>query len=340
MECDQSKIDGAITRITKQNAKSNVEYRDKLKYICTFMDSTNISNHKLPEHDGVLNNTCEEEKILKSKRNEYVKTRTKSASDELVETQNYLDALQEDKGGTPVTVSTIECADTDNHITNEFISSVSSPKVESKSSANIPKVPVAQNKSIDLSTVLPDEPYCFIGLHTCGDLSISVIQHFFSLPLARQLIYIPCCYHKLKTLDLATLETESSETPFENERALARETPFPIETKFAAETTFANFPLSQALRKAYQGKNFLGIPFLRLAAQETALTWRHCSEEEKREKVFQLLFRGVLQLYAFRGNYTIHNNIKEVLNHFFDMIIVHVNVKLLDNFQNVMLHVQ
>uniref|UniRef100_A0A8D8SIC1 Methyltransferase domain-containing protein n=1 Tax=Cacopsylla melanoneura TaxID=428564 RepID=A0A8D8SIC1_9HEMI len=52
LECDQSKIDGALTRIEKQNTKNNVEYKDKLKYICTY-----IRNITCQTNNSLIKNT-------------------------------------------------------------------------------------------------------------------------------------------------------------------------------------------------------------------------------------------------------------------------------------------
>lgn len=69
LECDQAKIDGALTRITK-HAKSNVEYRDKLKYICTFIANTRVRESKIPDDPSAI----EEDEIVKGVGNKKEKT--------------------------------------------------------------------------------------------------------------------------------------------------------------------------------------------------------------------------------------------------------------------------
>ncbi|KAI5745597.1 hypothetical protein M8J76_012556 [Diaphorina citri] len=303
LECDQAKIDGALTRITK-HAKSNVEYRDKLKYICTFIANTGVRESKIPDDPSAI----EEDEIVKGVGNKKEKTAkfdpsvrhnageiVKGGGNKKEKTPKFIGVGEEE---TPkfdreeIEERQIEVTVNDTSFMNSTLRTNESnlrqsqncngninknTSVSTNSGPTVPlemqgckSQPYEQTECTDLSTVLPAEPYCFIGLHTCGDLSISVIQHFFSLPLARQLIYIPCCYHKLKCLD--------------------------------SDTSLSNFPLSQALRKVYKERKFLRVPFLRMAAQETAGAWHRYNPREKKEKVFQLLFRGVLQLYAAREN--------------------------------------
>ncbi|KAI5709454.1 hypothetical protein M8J75_000386 [Diaphorina citri] len=252
LECDQAKIDGALTRITK-HAKSNVEYRDKLKYICTFIANTRVRESKIPDDPSAI----EEDEIVKGVGNKKEKT---AKFDPSVR-----------------------------HNAGEIVKEVGNkkektPKFTGVGEEETPKFDREEIEERQIEVTVNDTSFMNSSLrtnesnlrqsqnclHTCGDLSISVIQHFFSLPLARQLIYIPCCYHKLKCLD--------------------------------SDTSLSNFPLSQALRKVYKERKFLRVPFLRMAAQETAGAWRRYNPREKKEKVFQLLFRGVLQLYAAREN--------------------------------------
>ncbi|XP_013112547.2 methyltransferase-like protein 25B isoform X1 [Stomoxys calcitrans] len=91
-----------------------------------------------------------------------------------------------------------------------------------------------------------------IGLHACADLTITSIKLFLAMPYVRQLIIMPCCYHKME-LCPKTLQ-------------------------------FTNFPLSRCLKelvaKDKNYVNFLNRPFLRLACQQTLKRWQKCSRDE------------------------------------------------------------
>lgn len=323
LECDQSKINAALARRNKQNTQTNVDYADKLKYICTFVSSSNISSEDrdpfaVDEKTSIAIN----EKTVDVANNEMFIV---SRSDEVENTQ-------ETSNDTKVKTSQEWNKDLTiidrNNKHRGFTQETEVPNTEEYTDLNgtnfIQEIPVPNiAECTDLTSILPTEPYCFIGLHTCGDLSVAVIQHFFSLPLARQLIYIPCCYHKLQPVDkiLENNEPEFIEEILENDEhelalkilkncnmeSLENREVDPLENpklglqKKTLPTTFANFPLSSALTSEYWGRKFLRVPFLRLAAQETAVAWCRYNPGEKGDKVFQLLFRSVLQLYAKAG---------------------------------------
>uniref|UniRef100_A0A8D8ZSV9 Methyltransferase-like protein 25 n=1 Tax=Cacopsylla melanoneura TaxID=428564 RepID=A0A8D8ZSV9_9HEMI len=439
LECDQSKIDGALTRIEKQNTKNNVEYKDKLKYICTYirniscqtnnalMKNTNnavlenesvsgIVPSNIPENiSAVVPNKTSEMKFETNKTS-VRKGKFHGLLSDNVERNLKTDVHNEEVEHQTVCFSSVDANQNISQFGNSHTEFIETPANSTPSKTNSNSKPSKTNSrrrtlssnytSVDLSTSLHNSPYCFIGLHTCGDLSVSVIHHFFTLPLARQLIYIPCCYHKLKCLETAesvgnsgvnlTSSINQSEANFTSRinksednltssistsdvnvtssvdnsgvyltssinqsevditssidnsgRSLTSSinksggnftssintsegnftssinnsgsnftssinqsgadfTPSNIQREISSsrhdKVSFANFPLSQSLRHVYHGNHFLSIPFLRLAAQETALTWCRYSREEKEEKALQLLFRGVLQLYAAREN--------------------------------------
>ena len=43
----------------------------------------------------------------------------------------------------------------------------------------------------------PNEPFCIIGLHTCGDLAAHVLKLFLNSPAARAMSVVGCCYHHI-----------------------------------------------------------------------------------------------------------------------------------------------
>ncbi|XP_066596315.1 methyltransferase-like protein 25B [Prorops nasuta] len=116
---------------------------------------------------------------------------------------------------------------------------------------------------------------CCVGLHACGDLSIYASDIFSKMPIARCLILVSCCYHKL-----STLENSDSQRQY-----------------------FTNFPISSIFRNSIKKANmdvstFLKIPFLRLACQEPTDRWKDISEESHSKHSFYALARATLQLYA------------------------------------------
>ncbi|CAO1318823.1 unnamed protein product [Diamesa hyperborea] len=95
-----------------------------------------------------------------------------------------------------------------------------------------------------------DENLAIIGLHGCGDLTVTAMKLFFQKENVKQLIFMPCCYHKMST---------NEEDP----------------------TKFNNFPLSEKLKSKLQNySNFLNRSFLRLAGQQSPTKWREMNVEE------------------------------------------------------------
>ena len=41
------------------------------------------------------------------------------------------------------------------------------------------------------------EPFCLVGLHTCGDLGSTALRLFVQIPTAKALCVVPCCYHHI-----------------------------------------------------------------------------------------------------------------------------------------------
>lgn len=119
---------------------------------------------------------------------------------------------------------------------------------------------------------------CLIGLHACGDLSTSASRVFCKMKSVKLLILISCCYHKLSI-------SKSVRTPLREKQY------------------FHNFPTSNCLRETIAEYNFdigqfLRVPFLRLACQESTDKWRGMSERKHNQHSFYVLARAVLELYA------------------------------------------
>lgn len=126
---------------------------------------------------------------------------------------------------------------------------------------------------------------CLIGLHACGDLSINASRLFHEMKSVKLCILISCCYHKLSICDNA--QTSSQKKQY-----------------------FRNFPISASLREVIETYNFdvgqfLRVPFLRLACQESADKWRNLTREKHDEHSFYVLARAVLELYSKRSRHAI-----------------------------------
>lgn len=111
-----------------------------------------------------------------------------------------------------------------------------------------------------------------VGLHACADLSITVSKLFLEIDIARCLVIMPCCYHRLHV----------SYSKNECER-------------------FDSFPVSDALKEVYDafdGQTFLRRYFLRLACQQTASKIWNMTCEKRDLLVQNCLFRAVLEMVA------------------------------------------
>lgn len=117
--------------------------------------------------------------------------------------------------------------------------------------------------------------FCLIGLHACGDLGVNACKLFASIPTAKMLVVLSCCYHKLELCD---------------------------------DKHSTNFPVSETLRTLAESssndlKAVFQRPFLRLACQEPADRWDKMSKVSHREHSFHVLARAVLELYAQKSKY-------------------------------------
>lgn len=93
-------------------------------------------------------------------------------------------------------------------------------------------------------------PLAIFGLHGCGDLTVTAIKLFLKIDRVKNLIFMPCCYHKM--------------TP-----------------TVPSGNNFNFFPLSQELASTLSNySSFLDRPFLRLAGQQSPAKWKEMSESE------------------------------------------------------------
>jgi len=135
------------------------------------------------------------------------------------------------------------------------------------------------------------EDVCLIGLHACGDLSTSASKIFCKMKSAKLFILISCCYHKLSI-------SKSVHTPVQEKQY------------------FHNFPTSNCLREIIEVYNFdigefLRIPFLRLACQESADKWHGMSQEKHDDHSFHVLARAVLELYSRQNNCVLKKKVRK-----------------------------
>lgn len=131
---------------------------------------------------------------------------------------------------------------------------------------------ITENSHTNIQEYLNDKfennnRFCIAGLHACADLTVDAINIFLKMADAKAIVVMPCCYHKMATID-------------------------------PEQKIFKNFPLSSCLKdvfEKYKGYEYIGVPFLRLAAQPPCRT-----DDILENLVFNLLARAVLQLYAHR----------------------------------------
>lgn len=147
---------------------------------------------------------------------------------------------------------------------------------------------VTKNSASDIKNKLHQEYPEFIsagiiGLHACADLSITALQLFLEMDVAKCLVIMPCCYHRLQM---------SSESDSESE-------------------TFENFPVSGVLKELYHefnGQKFLRRYFLRLACQQSSSKVWNLTANERDLLVKNCLYRAILEKVAEEGKYIIALN--------------------------------
>ncbi|XP_076297443.1 methyltransferase-like protein 25B isoform X1 [Lasioglossum baleicum] len=127
---------------------------------------------------------------------------------------------------------------------------------------------------------------CLIGLHACGDLSISASKIFRNMDAARIFVMISCCYHKLSLSNDVNTNASADRQYFNN---------FPLSACFKGVIDENNFDIGCFLRQ----------PFLRLACQESAERWTNMSAESHNKHSFYVLARALLQLYATQNDFSL-----------------------------------
>ncbi|XP_068894036.1 probable methyltransferase-like protein 25 [Tenebrio molitor] len=115
---------------------------------------------------------------------------------------------------------------------------------------------------------------CITGLHACADLSVTILEIFAKLDVAKSMVIMPCCYHRLKQ----------------------------------KERGFENFPKSKLLGLVVgerEALDFLNVPFLRLACQSSGDGFARMTEVEREAHTNGCLFRAILQDVAEAEHYQV-----------------------------------
>lgn len=115
----------------------------------------------------------------------------------------------------------------------------------------------------------PDVRFALIGLHSCGDLTVSALQLYLGMNDVQSITIMPCCYHKMQFC--------------------------------VGGQRFENIPLSAAMRDSGNWENVLGRPFLRLASQQTAARWRDQTAHAHDEHGRNMFRRAVVQTALLDG---------------------------------------
>lgn len=115
--------------------------------------------------------------------------------------------------------------------------------------------------------------FAMIGLHACGDLSVTAIKLFLSMDIVDKLIIMPCCYHKMSM-------------------------------KNGDKVEFNNIPLSKLMNDLLiddDCKSLINIPFLRLGSQQTAVRWKNQTEAEHKQHGENMFYRAALDMVLDKG---------------------------------------
>lgn len=115
----------------------------------------------------------------------------------------------------------------------------------------------------------PNVRFALIGLHSCGDLTVSALQLYLNMADVQTITIMPCCYHKMQFC--------------------------------VSGDRFENIPLSETMRNSNNWDNVLGRPFLRLASQQTAARWRDLTAQAHTEHGRNMFRRAAVQASLFDG---------------------------------------
>ncbi|WAR27584.1 hypothetical protein MAR_013288 [Mya arenaria] len=111
---------------------------------------------------------------------------------------------------------------------------------------------------------------CMIGLHCCGDLTPTMLEHFVNTDWITSLVCVSCCYHRMEYADELELHRK--------------------------------FPLSSGLKKSLGNiqsvyPRFRLSPFAtRLAAQETRARWRDQTPTDHKTHTLHVAYRTILEI--------------------------------------------
>lgn len=135
-----------------------------------------------------------------------------------------------------------------------------------------------------------------VGLHACGDLTVTSMRIFATTEAIRTAIVMPCCYHKMSI-------GEIGDKP-------------------------VNFPLSQRLMGSFgripRGDGMACRPFLRLACQQPASRWKKMTEEEHKIHGKNMFQRAMLDAMVEEGHQSSQINVisgKILIYNFVDLQI-------------------
>ncbi|XP_044747596.1 protein RRNAD1 isoform X2 [Coccinella septempunctata] len=136
---------------------------------------------------------------------------------------------------------------------------------------------ITENSAVELNEVVKkkfsnEKNISMCGLHACADLSVTILDLFLKMDRVKTLAIMPCCYHRMGL----------KETRDEREY-------------------FKCFPLSRTLKyefDSHDASTYLRRPFLRLACQQTLITFLEMSDEQHEEHARNFLMRAVLQKAA------------------------------------------
>ncbi|KAJ8679402.1 hypothetical protein QAD02_015189 [Eretmocerus hayati] len=176
---------------------------------------------------------------------------------------------------------------------------------ESISSVKYVCYTVASNSASEIDRILQNyfsqgENVCLIGLHACGDLSINMAKIYLEMEIAKCLILVSCCYHKMSTKESTACTENIGET-----------------TKLIEEKEYFNFfPVSAALKDALNISDldegtYFKRSFLRLACQETSDRWLDMDAETHDKHSFCVLARGVLELFCAMNQLTLKKVVRK-----------------------------
>lgn len=129
-----------------------------------------------------------------------------------------------------------------------------------------------------------------IGLHACGDLTVTALKLSVVGSLVKGLVVMPCCYHRM------TLSNESEFQNFPLSAGLCR-----LMTDLAHQTRSPSVSQEADKHRRLTSPPF-HRPFLRLACQQSITHWQKMSEEEHRIHGSRMYTRSLVGAIAAVDN--------------------------------------